>query len=64
MKKWQTSNEIYRLPPDKKNPKGIRVRKAIGIDTGQSNLKAVIRIKDGYMMYTRRELTPEKKGQK
>jgi len=49
---------IYRLPPDKKYPKGLRVRKTA--DTTPHVCGTLVSVvKDGYMVYTKCTLTKE-----
>lgn len=59
MEKWKTSTEVYRLPPDKKHPKGIRVRRAM-TDYPPYMGVPVVCVKDGHMFFTKKELTMEK----
>lgn len=48
------SETIYRLPPDKKHKKGMRVRKLL--DQPIENKCAVMCVKDGYVFYTNQPL--------
>lgn len=62
MEKWQTTKTIYRLPPTKKYPKGIRVYKAIGEELVDSSLGTpVVAVSNGWMFYTKEKLTKEDK---
>ena len=54
------NNVIYRLPPNKKYPKGLRVFKSSNLEdfcpiTGQ----LVCAVKDGHMFFTKEKLTKE-----
>jgi hypothetical protein len=57
MKKWSVHPEIYRLPPSKAYPKGMRVRKSIDADWFQGT--PVVHVKDGHHFFTNKELTLE-----
>ena len=59
MQKWKTSPEVYRLPPDKKNPKGERVYKAVEVEPMFNGSTPVVRVRDGHMFYTESKITKE-----
>ncbi|MFA7218998.1 MAG: hypothetical protein WC119_00535 [Synergistaceae bacterium] len=58
MKKPALEETIYRLPPDNKHPKGMRVRKYKGQYCNEKEC-AVVCVKDGHVFYTKKTLTRE-----
>ena len=59
MQKLQDDGYIYRLPPDKRHPKGLRVRRSKVQDSPLGDT-LVATVNDGRMFYTKRTLTREK----
>lgn len=59
MQKMTSDGKIYRLPPTKEHPKGLRVRKSIEPrDWVMGQL--VAKVSDGRMWYTKEKLTESK----
>lgn len=56
MQKMTSDGKVYRLPPTKLHPKGLRVRKSVEPrDSVMGQL--VAKVSDGRMYYTREKLT-------
>lgn len=61
MEKMPHDGTVYRLPPDKEYPKGMRVWKSnLPEDADHVWGQKVRCVKDGKMWYTKRPLTEEK----
>jgi hypothetical protein len=59
MEKMEHDGKVYRLPPDKKNSKGERVRKGLRQEGGTWGT-LVCSVRDGRQFYTKRPLTESK----